>query len=94
MSKIVLPHDGGTIDAMCWLRDNNCPSLSCQVFGTTTRETLIISSITEEDVSSTLDCIALGIYTWHNYKGLKRVGNPIEGWTFDINGKYYFCSRI
>lgn len=85
--------DGGTIQIMEWIRDNGCPHLSYHIFKRqpNSRDYIMVSSIEEPEGLLMLMEIDESV-TWFDYNGLKRYGSPSEGWTFCIEGHYYYAS--
>jgi hypothetical protein len=89
--RIVLDEPATTIPVMEWIRDNGCPHLSYTIFADKFGNGLMVSSQCEEDMSAYLECFEAGDYEWFEYKGMKR--HYLCGWTFCIDGKYYFATK-
>lgn len=85
--------DGGTIQIMEWIRDNGCPHLSYHIFKRqpNSRDYIMVSSIEEPEGLLMLMEIDESV-TWFDYNGLKRYGNSLDGWTFCIEGHYYYAT--
>ncbi len=83
----------GTVAAMKWIAENNCPDLEHAIFSCSGRPYLIVSSQVEQDIWAILE--QHPVSTWHDINGMKRIArsqNDNPCWYFCINDHFYFAT--
>lgn len=83
----------GTVAAMKWIVENNCPDLNHAIFSCSRRPFLIVSSQSEQDIWAILE--QHPVSTWQDINGMKRIALPLGSypcWYFYIDGRYYHAS--